>query len=792
MLVLLIIVFSILAQNFGIGLSIAFICYFFINRSQSVDRSTHSLSNKSNKLPKSQYHIDINSTNDLIDMKMYKKQKVSSQKTDQIEKELKNEYSWYVGKQSDDLVSIDMYQEKISKKGSKIPPKKEAIYEKPQFYGKGKELKIGDYTISDPFIFYAESFVKEDELSYFTIYNKNSKKEYPNILEDIWVYNEYYYEQSFNKKQIAFLKWLTENRYTPYNRETQWCLKLYLSIIGYQISISPDDSLLDELLKLYQVNLNKDIEYNTILPCIVNLIEGICISNTELIESEKSRILEILVRNSPYDIIDGIPVLSESVEIDNLSPNTYQAIYRIAILFNYMNHKSSSCIAPILQQELESQGVYIKDYQLKKQSVFESYMYYILSNKHVNNLLMVSIQEIPNIGYYCRKKYKLPKLCITNEWIQIVKATIKDLKPYGKVYRQTNNGEVRIGQAERFLTLPFILKKHFGFSKKKQVDKIYKKTKHKIASPMEFVQDLGLECETITPKYLKQIIEVYYCMGYMVISDKDKLLIYQSEHNLESIFSHSSLLNALADFAINTIDNLSELQETRNTLLKYVQKSFELKEEYIEYLSYRLTFGKSANKIVNFYDQEKILDYLLFIIYIQQDFLVNQSKYKKIYQKFGQNWEAFSQQCQDNTKLKIHYNPIIINTVQTSNGSNTQKISLDFDKVKKLQESTQKSQAMLKEIFTIEDEDVYENIIEIESVSTAIDVDEIILKLISKTLWTQSELSEIFKSINFMINAGIEMINEYSNEQYGDILIFDIDSTYEINQDLKNEFFKEK
>ena len=97
---------------------------------------------------------------------------------------------------------------------------------------------------------------------------------------------------------------------------------------------------------------------------------------------------------------------------------------------------------------------------------------------------------------------------------------------------------------------------------------------------------------------------------------------------------------------------------------------------------------------------------------------------------------------------------------------------------------------MLHEILG-EDDSFNENTVENDIIQqdNEFNMDDIIKILITKDLWNKLELVTVFKSVKVMLNAGIELINEYSEEQYGDILIIENNNEYEINQDVIEEHF---
>ena len=687
-----------------------------------------------------------------------------------------NSYPIHKHKPTDSVVDIKL-PHKVSGKGSLIPPQvlksyeqsENKVYEKPIFYGKGTELKIVSYKIKDPFLFYADTFIKEDDLSGVAVYNDVQKQKTKDFMI-MYSSRDSYYKMNC-EMQEELLKWLAHDRYLIPTEENEWCAFYYVKNIRKQIVTQPDKELLNELLRLYKIYCYRK-EYSNVLPYIVQSIESLCYTLQDLSISEKENILDILVIDSEYIIQDGLPKESHKKVKNHITRNTHNIVCILAYYFNKFEQEELSELLPLIVRLLPSQLK--KDAQLQKKSVFQTYLKLCLKDYSKDDIFKIDFPE--GSDYYIREYIMLPQLMLT----EVIDKLHQKIIPY---LDTTINS-----QAERFLALPLILKLHFGFSKKKVVDKLYKKSKYKVVDPQELWNDLGFEELTLSTEHLKNMLEVYYCMGYMCIFDSPNILVYQSENILNSIFSNTKKLSSLVNFAIKIIGDISKSTEIQKSILQYLKIQLELSNVFVEYLSYRMLLDLGKESVNEFYDKDTIENYLYFIIYIQQDFILNKENYIQIYQSFGySNVEEFVLRCSNKDLLKKNFSHIL--TIYEP-PNNIKKLNLDFDKIQQLEESTKISQIMLHGILG-EDDSFNENTVENDIIQqdNEFNMDDIIKILITKDLWNKLELVTVFKSVKVMLNAGIELINEYSEEQYGDILIIENNNEYEINQDVIEEHF---
>lgn len=691
-------------------------------------------------------------------------------------KQLDNSYPVLKHKPTDSVVDIKL-PHKVSGKGSLIPPQvlksyeqsENKVYEKPIFYGKGTELKIDSYKIKDPFIFYADTFIKEDDLSDVAIYNDVQKQKTKDFVI-MYSSRDPYYKMNGEMRE-ELLKWLAHDRYLIPTEGNEWCAFYYVKNIRKQIVTQPDKELLNELLQLYKIYCYRK-EYSNVLPYIVQSIESLCYTLQDLSVSEKENILDILVTDSEYIIQGGLLEESHKKVKNHVTRNTHNIASILAYYFNKFEQEELSELLPLIVRLLPPQLK--KDAQLQKKSVFQTYLMLCLKDYSKDDIFKIDFPE--GNDYYIHEYIMLPRLMLT----EVIDKLHQKIMPY---LDTTINS-----QAERFLALPLIVKLHFGFSKKKVVDKLYKKSKYKVVNPQELWNDLGFEELTLSTEHLKNMLEIYYCMGYMCIFDSPNILVYQSENILNSIFSNTKKLSSLVNFVIKIIGDISKNTETQKSILQYLKIQLELSDVFIEYLSYRMLLNVGKESIDKFYDKDIIEDFLYFIIHIQQDFILNKENYIQIYQSFGySNVEEFVLRCSNKDLLKKNFSHIL--TIYEP-PNNIKKLNLDFDKIQQLEESTKISQIMLHEILG-EDDSFNENTVENDIIQqdNEFNMDDIIKILITKDLWNKLELVTVFKSVKVMLNAGIELINEYSEEQYGDILIIENNNEYEINQDVIEEHF---
>lgn len=675
------------------------------------------------------------------------------------------------------LIDLRVTSRIRKKTGSKIPQNRKNVfkqteYQKPIFYGKGTEIKINSYTIKDPYMFYAEFFVKEDEFSNVAIYEFIPKI---NSSEFITYHSSHHpYYKITHSMRKEFLKWLAYDRYKIPTFENEWCAFYYIKNIRTQILVQPSKDLLDELLQLYKVYCYRT-DYSNVLPYIVISIESLCyILVTDLSNAETDNILNTLLIDSEYTIQNGILIENNKNTVKNhVTRNTYHIISVLLLYFNLSNTANISDLAPlvikILPPELK------KDATLQKQSVFQTYLTLKLDEYQIDDIFKIAIPKASE--YYSVEYIPLPTLLIT----EIISDLYQDVKQY--------IDSTKLGQLERFLFLPLLLKLYFGFSKKKDVDKLYKKTTFKIASLREFWTDLGYSELNLTEERLKQMLEIYYCMGYSYIySDNRIALMYQSQYKTDSLFPQTNFLLILSQIAVLLIDELAKLENIQLNILNYVKDKFSLSEVQLEYFGYAMLLPKkSLESNKEFYDEILITEYIHFISYIQQDFKINKDKYISVYQLLGYNAvQNFIAICFNH---ELSANKFKCFCAIDSNMVSNQKLTLDFNKIQALQESTKRSHNILHSILGKEYSESETDQIKTTQPNNSLDIHKLISILTAKEFWNKTELIELFAPINIMLNAGIEMINEYSEEHYGDILIIDNNTNYEVNKEILEEHF---
>lgn len=730
-------IFTTWTSNIITGIIIAFICHNFINwvrgTNNSINYNSYSKNNKGIK------NIAVNFTDDLTDVLLHQAPK---------------------------------------KPGSKIPQNNSTIsvrkkYQKPIFYGQGTEIKIDSYTIKDPFMFYTEYFIKEDNLSNVAIYGIIPKMNSSDFITYYSSRDPYYRMAPSMRKE--FLKWLAHDRYKIPTFENEWCAFYYIKNIRTQILIQPNKDLLDELLQVYKVYCYRR-DYSNVLSYIITSIESLCyILLLELSDPEIDNILNTLVMDSEYTIQNDVLIENDKKIVKNhVTRNTYHIVSKLLLYFNKSKIANTSDLAPLVMKLLPPELK--KDAKVQKQSIFQTYLNLTLNKYKVEDIFQIAIPTTNE--YFSVEHISLPTLMITD----LISILYQDVKRY------INSTES--SQIERFLFLPLQLKLHFGFSKKKNVDKLYKKTKFKIASLQEFWKDLGYSDLNLTEERLKQMFEIYYCMGYMYIYSNNKIaLIYKSQYDIDSLFSQNNFLLSLSQIAAILINELAKLENVQFTVLNYIKDKFNLSEVQLEYVYHGMLLPYTQLKFnKEFYDEVLVTEYIHFISYIQQDFKTNKEKYISIYKLLGyKNIENFISMCSDQELLanKFEYLYKIEPTVVSN-----RKLNLDLDKIQALQESTKRAHSLLHNVLG-EEESIDEEFVQINTnqQNYTIDIPKIISKLITKEFWNKTELIELFKPTKIMLNAGIEKINEYSEEQYGDILIIDNNTNYEINKDILEEHF---
>lgn len=141
----------------------------------------------------------------------------------------------------------------------------------------------------------------------------------------------------------------------------------------------------------------------------------------------------------------------------------------------------------------------------------------------------------------------------------------------------------------------------------------------------------------------------------------------------------------------------------------------------------------------------------------------------------------------DNVELRRPGSP-------TSTGSAIPKkvdgISIDRAKLSKLAADTAEVKSVLSEIITLEEKEAdYLDVPEDDSASEIVlsgKYKELLEVILSKKEWEKNELKEKAKEFGLMINAAISKINEWTDEKYGDFLIYE-DEFYHIQTDIITE-----
>jgi len=116
-------------------------------------------------------------------------------------------------------------------------------------------------------------------------------------------------------------------------------------------------------------------------------------------------------------------------------------------------------------------------------------------------------------------------------------------------------------------------------------------------------------------------------------------------------------------------------------------------------------------------------------------------------------------------------------------------ITIDKEKLSQLAADTAKVKSVLSEIITVEEKEEL-SLIPKEEIEVALVLDEkhskFFKQVILKSEWEKKELRDKAKECGLMISAAISKINEWTEEQYGDYLIFE-DEMYRIQGDMIEE-----
>ena len=113
-----------------------------------------------------------------------------------------------------------------------------------------------------------------------------------------------------------------------------------------------------------------------------------------------------------------------------------------------------------------------------------------------------------------------------------------------------------------------------------------------------------------------------------------------------------------------------------------------------------------------------------------------------------------------------------------------QEIILDQQKLSQIKSNTEKINSVLSKIFIDEEEKDYISMVqEEEEIEESLDAKHsLFLKdIIQQNKWNKKILRDKAKEFELMVNAAISKINKWTEEKYGDYLIFENDSNFEIN-----------
>ena len=651
------------------------------------------------------------------------------------------------------------------------------------WYGKGNVIKIQGYEISNPLIYITNSGQESPACHIIPKKLKVSNTEN---------YDHIGYWPSYSKLNASqkgvFLKWLSEGK----NNTEIDIGYVFIYFYGLEYRVLKENKDL-ELIGYEIVRLWKCYASNRSFQRYSEGLLAYIISNLKDKEKAMNLFKEIKHGLNKYSIIyqSGI-----HLKINN---STSISVNELISLIPTFENVSGSCIPGkvgtyfdqyfkiIAKTDIEEAITHTKIKEYKES--YWSASNFIREDHYYKGLRIIVNRKTQN---------KLAK-----KWNK----AIEDFRPYS---RKLN----RYSPKEIFSLLPEELKKTVDHPLKDQLKEITTNLTDKIVTVSEIANFLGMEVsERLNSKECKEIIDallhgdiiiepnaVYFKKNYKK-NDRVCLSKIQGASMLDT--DNYKMAALIADLGIDLAYSDNDYSEEEAGQIYLTVKSNFLNEELEhEHLRLRVELYKTQrpnvsgllkkiSKNLEVKNLEVFINYLVGIALSDGLFTKGEDKkirtivsklglresyITEIYEKFG-IYEMFK-----NIELKTPQN----NLQKGSVIPKKQEIILDQQKIDQIKSDTEEVKLVLSKI--IREEEQYERYTPADqennkNVTTLNEKQFLFLRSITQQdKWDKKILREKSRQHGFMINAIVSTINEWTEENYGDYLIFENSNNFEINR----------
>ena len=667
--------------------------------------------------------------------------------------------------------------------------------------GLESEIEVQGFKIKNPFLFTTNSNEKSVACHIVPIKLPASNKEE----ED---YDDMGYWPSFSdltsSQRGKFLKWLSDGKEDP----TIDIGYVFIYFYGLEYRVVKEGQDLEEIgrevirLRKYYASNNSFRNYSE------NLLAYI-ISNLENTETAMELFREIK---------------------DNLKNNSI--IYRSGI--NFKLKKSSKLSVDDLIKLIPTFEKVIKSIiPIKVEKYFNQYFKIIAKQEIDEAIKLIDLEEYDEF-YHSASSFigrdhtfkgvhavvdRIIQDKLTKKWEQ----TIDTLRPYSRKISKKTSEEI-------FNLLPEELRKTLDHPLKDKIEKLSVNSLNKPVKLIEIIDILGMSIsEKIKQKESKKIVDALLSQNIIIEPDlsyfqknykQDEVVYLSKVNNATALDSQDYKLAALmADFGADLAysDNDYSQKEAKQ-IYDFVSSQFLKKEIEKEHLKLRVELYKyqkpRMNKLfekltqkLNLNDLKILGSYLVQVALADGRFTIEEDrKIKKVFSKLGLD-ESYVKDLY----AEFGINEVLGNTeLRSSNTIGTKEnltnIKREFvinrEKVNQLTSETKEISHVLSRIITIEEEasspplstiplktkkeksDLFLN--KRTHVKCLIEVlknIKFLIEILKKDEWNKKEFREKAKEFNLMVNVVISNINEWSEEEYGDHLIFESDN-YQIQKNI--------
>jgi len=382
---------------------------------------------------------------------------------------------------------------------------------------------------------------------------------------------------------------------------------------------------------------------------------------------------------------------------------------------------------------------------------------------------------------------------------------IEDFRPYSRKLNKYSFKEI-------FGLLPEEFKRVIDHPLKNKLKEIATNLTDKVVTISEIANSLGMDVsEKLTSKECKEIINtllheniiiepnaIYFKKNYK----KNDLVCLSQIQGASMLDTHNYKVAALmADLGVDLAYSDNDYSEAEAGQIYLTVKSNFLSTalEY-EHLRLRVELYKTQrpnvsnilkkiSKHLKINSLERLINYLVGVALSDGTFTkeedrkirsilsklgIRESYITDIYERFGIH-ETF-----ENIELKSHQN----NLQKGSPIPKKQEITLDQKKIDQIKSDTEEVKLVLSKIIREEEQKSYIPIAPEENKSiTTLNKNQFLFlrHIVQQDNWDKRVLRNKAREHGFMVNAIISTINEWTEENYGDYLIFENGNNFEIN-----------